>query len=99
MDYLEAVRLSVKTNTARPSPKTASRPNAAQRRCRANGRSSDNSAVELYNLNAAAGKRKNFAMQDSAREELLKDLLKWLDETSAPLAADPNPTPVPGKKL
>ena len=37
-------------------------------------------------------------MQDSKREELLKDLLKWLDETGAQLAADPNPKPVPGKK-
>jgi len=54
--------------------------------------------VELYNLTADAGERKNFAMQDSEREELLKDLLNWLDETGAPLAADPNPKPVPGKK-
>jgi len=98
MDYLEAARLCLKTDTARPRPKTASRSNAAQRRCRANGRSSDNSAFEIHNLTADAVERKNFAMQGSKREELLKELLNRLDETGAPLAADPNPKPVPGKK-
>lgn len=52
-----------------------------------------NGAVELYNLGSDIGERRNLAANGAKREELLADLLKWLEDTGAPLAADPSPQP------
>jgi arylsulfatase A-like enzyme len=49
-----------------------------------------NNAVELYNLTTDVGERKNLIQHTAKREELLNDLLKWLAETKAPWATNPN---------
>jgi len=56
------------------------------------GRLATNNAVELYDLRADPGERTNLAPTDpAARDELLGDLLRWLDATRAPLPSRPNP--------
>jgi arylsulfatase A-like enzyme len=57
-----------------------------------------NNAVELYNLVSDLGERKNLAGAAAKRDELLKDLLAWIEETGAPLATDPNAKPAPKAK-
>lgn len=56
-----------------------------------------NNSVELYNLAADAGERDNRALQDTARrDELLADLLRWMDQIKAPLPTARNPGYSPG---
>lgn len=54
-----------------------------------------NKAVELYNLMTDPGERKDLAAASPKRDELLKDLLQWLDDIRAPWPADPNGKPLP----
>jgi len=50
-----------------------------------------NNAVELYNLDNDVGERTNLANNETKkRDELLKELFNWLDETKAPLPEEPN---------
>ena len=63
-----------------------------------------NNAVELYNLGADIGERANLAGENIARrDELLDDLLKWMQAIHAQMPAqlnpahDPDATPVGGK--
>jgi len=52
---------------------------------------STNHAVELYNIKLDTSEQKDLAKsQPAKRDELLKDLLIWLDKTSAKLANQPN---------
>ncbi|MBZ4188025.1 sulfatase [Niabella beijingensis] len=45
-----------------------------------------NNAVELYNLKTDEGERHNIASRNKTkRDELLNDLLQWLEQTKAPL--------------
>ena len=49
-----------------------------------------NHALELYNLAADIGERTDLAQKETAkRDELLGDLLAWLEKTNAPLAKRP----------
>ncbi len=63
-----------------------------------------NKAVELYNLADDVGERKDVALTNTAkRDELLGDLLKWIEATKAPLPTETNPdykpdAPLPKKK-
>jgi arylsulfatase A-like enzyme len=51
-----------------------------------------NNAAELYNLAADPGERKNLALsQTHKRDELLNDLLVWMEQTPARLPSEPNP--------
>jgi arylsulfatase A-like enzyme len=51
-----------------------------------------NNAVELYDLKSDIGERKNLAATDTKkRDELLADLLNWIEATKAPLPTKPNP--------
>jgi arylsulfatase A-like enzyme len=51
-----------------------------------------NNAVELYNIAEDAGERNNVATSNlKKRDELLDDLLTWIEETPAPLPTEPNP--------
>ena len=51
-----------------------------------------NKAVELYNLADDAGERKDLCATNTAkRDELLGDLLKWIEATKAPLPSEKNP--------
>ncbi len=54
-----------------------------------------NNAVELYNLMTDPGERKNVAATAPKRDELLKDLLQWLEEIRAPFPGDPTGKPLP----
>lgn len=54
-----------------------------------------NKAVELYNLMTDPGERKDLAAASPKRDELLKDLLQWLEDIRAPWPADPNGKPLP----
>ena len=58
-----------------------------------------NNAVELYNLATDIGERNNQAISNTAkRDELLGDLLKWMETTKAPLPSPRNPGNAPAKK-
>jgi arylsulfatase A-like enzyme len=58
-----------------------------------------NNAVELYNIAADIGERKNLANENRAkRDELLGDLLKWFKSVNAPLPAEKNPAYAPGTR-
>lgn len=64
-----------------------------------------NNAVEIYNLMTDPGERKNVAATSPKRDELLKDLLQWLEEVRAPWPTDRSgkppsdaPKPEPAKK-
>jgi len=62
-----------------------------------------NNWVELYNIAADIGERKNLANENRAkRDELLDDLLKWFKSANAPLPTERNPAyaqgGLPGKK-
>jgi arylsulfatase A-like enzyme len=49
-----------------------------------------NRAVELYNIKTDIGERTDLANQETARrDELLDDLLAWIEKTKAPLASRP----------
>ncbi|MCH9022554.1 MAG: sulfatase, partial [Planctomycetes bacterium] len=49
-------------------------------------------AVELYNLENDAGERKNLSrVKTKKRDELLGDLLGWIDAVEAPLPSEHNP--------
>ncbi|MEQ8790916.1 MAG: sulfatase [Pirellulaceae bacterium] len=51
-----------------------------------------NRAVELYNLVDDAGERNDLARENTARrDELLGDLLTWIEKTPAPLPTEVNP--------
>jgi len=51
-----------------------------------------NNATELYNLATDPGERKNLALsQSDKRDELLDDLLAWMERTPARLPSEPNP--------
>ena len=51
-----------------------------------------NKAVELYNLRADPGERKDLALVETAvRDRLLDELLKWTAATKAPLSTGKNP--------
>lgn len=57
-----------------------------------------NNAVELYNLADDLGERKNLALANPAkRDELLADLLKWMESVKAPLPSQANPNYAPDK--
>ena len=50
-----------------------------------------NNAVELYNLRADIGERRNLALENkSQRDELLNDLLAWIKSLNAPCPAQTN---------
>jgi hypothetical protein len=51
-----------------------------------------NHAVELYHIARDTGERNDLAATEAAiRDELLDDLLGWIDRTNAPMPATPNP--------
>lgn len=51
-----------------------------------------NNAAELYNIATDPSERKNLALaQTEKRDELLDDLLTWMEEVPARLPAEPNP--------
>ncbi len=53
---------------------------------------SRNNAAELYNLANDPGERKNLALsQTEKRDELLGDLLAWMEQVPARLPSEPNP--------
>ncbi|RYG62710.1 aryl-sulfate sulfohydrolase, partial [bacterium] len=55
-----------------------------------------NRAVELYNLADDQGERHDLTNENPAkRDELLKDLLAWLEKTGATLPSQPNPAYAP----
>jgi hypothetical protein len=55
-----------------------------------------NNAVELYNIAADIGERKNLANENRVkRDELRDDLLKWFKSVNAPLPAEKNPAYAP----
>lgn len=61
-------------------------------------RRATNNAVELYNIAADVGERKNLANENSAkRDELLDDLLAWMKSVHAPMPSERNPAYAPGK--
>lgn len=52
---------------------------------------STNHAVELFDLSKDIGEQKNIALMNTAkRDELINDLLAWLEATKAPLPTKPN---------
>jgi arylsulfatase A-like enzyme len=63
-----------------------------------------NKAVELYNLADDVGERNDLSATNTAkRDELLGDLLKWIEATKAPMPTEKNPdykpdAPLPKKK-
>ncbi|MEQ8881073.1 MAG: sulfatase [Cyclobacteriaceae bacterium] len=55
-----------------------------------------NNAVELYNLSNDIGETNNLSNQEvEKRDELLDDLLAWIDETGAPVPTEANGEYVP----
>jgi arylsulfatase A-like enzyme len=59
-----------------------------------------NKAVELYNLADDIGERKDLALTNTdKRDELLGDLLKWIEQTKAPLPTEKNPDYKPDAPL
>ena len=51
-----------------------------------------NNSIELYNLASDLGELNNLANESiGIRDELLDELLKWIEETSAPVPAEMNP--------
>ena len=51
-----------------------------------------NNAIELYDLKEDIGEAKNLANEETEkRDELLKDLLEWQQQVSAPIPTEPNP--------
>lgn len=53
---------------------------------------SKNNAVELYDLRSDLGERNNLASQETAkRDELLDELLEWINDVKAPLPSARNP--------
>jgi arylsulfatase A-like enzyme len=57
-----------------------------------------NNAVELYNIAADEGERKNLAAENpTKRDELLDDLLAWMKATKAPMPTEKNPKYDPAK--
>jgi arylsulfatase A-like enzyme len=55
------------------------------------GKLDTNQAVELYNLREDVGERHDLATRNRAkRDELLSDLLTWMQQTSALLPGEPN---------
>ena len=60
---------------------------------------STNGAVELYNLKEDIGERHNLADSHSGpRDQLLDDLLAWLEATEALIPSQPNPAYAPKSK-
>lgn len=58
-----------------------------------------NHAVELYNIAEDPGERKDLALTKvEKRDELLADLLAWIERVHAPLPTQPNPAYKPGAK-
>lgn len=60
-----------------------------------------NDAVELYNLREDPGERTNLALSNTAkRDELLDEMLAWMERTGATMPTEPNPeyAPSPGPK-
>ena len=52
----------------------------------------NNNAIELYNLVDDLSETNNLAnVNKSKRDELLDDLLAWIEETSAPIPTEANP--------
>jgi hypothetical protein len=50
-----------------------------------------NDSVELYNMADDIGERNNLASaQTATRDELLGDLLAWIESTEAKFASEPN---------
>lgn len=65
----------------------------------------ENSAVELYNVSADPGERRNLAASEThRRDQLLNALLEWIEHVPAPLPSElnprwnPNATPAKKKK-
>jgi arylsulfatase A-like enzyme len=53
---------------------------------------SENNSVELYNLKTDLSERDNLSdAEEEMRDELLDELLKWLNETGAPIPSEANP--------
>jgi hypothetical protein len=52
----------------------------------------ENNSVELYNLQTDLGERNNLCNTElKMRDELLNELLQWIEVTGAPIPAEPNP--------
>jgi hypothetical protein len=52
---------------------------------------SGNNAVELYNLRSDLEERNNLAQIETAkRDELLEELLQWIDDVEAPVPSEQN---------
>jgi hypothetical protein len=52
---------------------------------------SGNNAVELYNLTSDLEERNNLAQIEIAkRDELLEELLRWIDDVEAPVPSERN---------
>jgi len=52
----------------------------------------ENNSVELYNLKTDLSERNNLCNTElRIRDELLNELLQWLEETGAPIPSEPNP--------
>jgi len=59
-----------------------------------------NNAVELYNLKDDIGEHHNLAASHTAkRDELLDDLLKWMESVKAPMPSQKNPAYAPDKPV
>jgi len=57
---------------------------------------SENNSVELYNLKEDIGERNNLCdSEPEIRNDLIDDLLQWLDETGAMIPSDANPQYIP----
>lgn len=53
---------------------------------------SDNNSVELYNLESDISETKNLSNTETAkRDELLDELLHWIEDTEAPVPSEANP--------
>jgi arylsulfatase A-like enzyme len=64
-------------------------------------RLAENNAVELYNLRDDPGERVNLALSNTAkRDELLDEMLAWMQRTGATMPSETNPdyAPAPGPK-
>ena len=59
----------------------------------------ENNAVELYNLATDPGEHRNLAASETQqRDELLGDLVAWLEGVPAPMPSEPNPRRDPDAK-
>lgn len=52
----------------------------------------EDNSIELYNLKKDLGETKNMAeLNPQKKEELYNKLMKWIDDTNAPIPTEPNP--------